>query len=175
MAVTAATPANLTIGAGDVSIGAGIGGATTDNNQYTVSREYFVPNLNGVKGPLVGTDYIVSETAMLACTLVEVSASSVGVMIPGSTSATVGDVTTIDTDDTRRIGTSSYNDATLTVPGLNSKEFRFIVDDAIQTGDAEYEAQDDGLLAPRVTLEARWDPASLTASPWRIEIDLSAS
>ena len=40
---------------------------------------------------------------------------------------------------------------------------------AIMTDNAEFEATDDGNLAPRLILQARWDPAAPTTCPWLIE------
>ena len=175
MAVSASTPANLVVGAGDIYIDASAGGATTGNNNYRVEQEWFVPQLNGVKGALVGTDYKIREEAFLEFGLAEVSSTTVGYLIPGSNSSTTTDITTIDTDDTRRVATADYHDYELRVPGLNNKQFSFFADDAIQTGNAEFEAQDDGLMAPRTTVRASWDPADLTASPFRIKVDLDTA
>lgn len=174
MAVSAATPANLVVGAGDIYIDDAAGGATTGNNQYTVEQEWFVPQLNGVKGALVGTDYKIREEAFLEFGLAEINATTIGYLIPGSSSATVGDQTTLDTDDSRRISTNDYHDYELRVPGLNGKQFSFFADDAIQTGNAELEAADDGLMAPRTRVRASWDPSDLTSSPFRIVVDLNA-
>jgi hypothetical protein len=175
MAVTSSTPANLVVGAGDMYIDAAAGGATTDSNVYRVEQEWFVPRLNGTKGALVGTDYKIREEAFMEFTLAEHTSTTYGYTIPGSSSATVGAVTTIDTDDTRRIPTADYHDYELRVPGLNGSSYSFFADDAIQTGNAEFEAQDDGLMAPRITVRSSWDPADLTASPFRITITTASS
>lgn len=171
MAVTSATPANLIVGAGDIYIDAAAGGATTGSNQYVVEQDWFVPQLNGVKGALRGTDYKVREEAFLEFGLAEVNATTISYMIPGSVSVTSGQITTIDTDNTRRVATASYHDYELRVPGLDNKQFQFFADDAIQTGNAELEATDDGMMAPRIRVRASWDPADLTNSPFRIRID----
>ena len=171
MAVSAATPANLVVGAGDIYIDAAAGGATTGNNNYQVEQEWFVPQLNGVKGALVGTDYKIREEAFLEFGLAEHNATTYGLMIPGSTESGG----TIDTDDTRRIPTADYHDYELRVPGLDGKQFSFFADSALQTGNAEFEAADDGLMAPRIRVRASWDPADLTASPFRITITEGAS
>jgi hypothetical protein len=175
MAVSAATPANLVVGAGDIYIDTAAGGATTGSNNYTVEQEWFVPQLNGVKGALVGTDYKIREEAFLEFGLAEINGTTIGYLIPGSNSATVTDITTIDTDDSRRIATADYHDYELRVPGLDGKQFSFFADDAIQTGNAELEATDDGLMAPRTRVRASWNPADLTASPFRIKIDLDTA
>ncbi len=171
MAVTAATPANLVVGAGEIYLDAAAGGATTGNNAYAVEQEWFVPQLNGVKGALVGTDYKIREEAFLEFGLAEHTAATYSLMIPGS-SQTGG---TIDTDDTRRIPTADYHDYELRVPGLNGAQFSFFADDALQTGNAEFEAADDGLMAPRIRVRSSWNPADLTTSPFRVTITAGAS
>lgn len=69
----------------------------------------------------------------------------------------------------RRLPSTAYHDWELRVQGLDGREIRFGLSDAIMTENAEFEAADDGTLAPRLTLQARWDPASITTSPWYIE------
>ena len=68
----------------------------------------------------------------------------------------------------RRIPSTAYHKWELRVPGLNGREIRFTIKKGIMTENAEYEAADDGALAPRLTIQARWDPASITTSPWSI-------
>ena len=170
MAVTASTPANLVIGAGDVYVDAAVVGASMDSNVFRIVQEFYVPDLNGVPGELKGTHYKTTETAELETTIPEVSAAIVGYGLPGSQSSTDGNVITVDTDGTRRIPSADYHDWQLRVPGLDGRRFDFLVDDALNTGDLEYEASDDGTLAPRLTLRSTWNAADLTASPYRILI-----
>ena len=170
MAVTASTPGNLVIGAGDVYLDGSVVGASMDNNVFRIEQEYADIDLNGVPGMLKGTHYKTSEQAVLETTIPEVSATIMAAMWPGSQSATDGNVITLDSDGTRRIPTSDYHDWQLRVPGLDGKEFRFLVDDALNTDSISYEATDDGALAPRLNLESRWDAADMDASPHRILI-----
>ena len=69
----------------------------------------------------------------------------------------------------RRLPSTAYHDWELRVAGLDGREARFSLNDAIMTDNAEFEAADDGTLAPRLTLQARWDPAAPTVSPWSIQ------
>lgn len=69
----------------------------------------------------------------------------------------------------RRLPSSAYHKWELRVPGLNGREVRFAILQGIMTENAEYEAADDGALAPRLTIQARWDPADITTSPWNIQ------
>jgi hypothetical protein len=177
MGATAQTPANLVIGAGDVLADDADFGVTADDNVYRVEQEIFTPdNLNGVPGALVGTHYKVREEAILEVTTPEVSAAGVALMWPGSTAATVGEDTTIDTDGTaRRIPLDDYHDYELRVPGLEGRQFSFFADDALNQGEVEFSGQNAGMMAPRLELHSNWSAADLTASPHRIVITVPAS
>lgn len=71
----------------------------------------------------------------------------------------------------RRIPSTAYHDIELRVPGLDGREMRFGVNDALSADNPEFEASDDPTnpLAPRVRFQARWDPAASTVSPWFID------
>lgn len=174
MAVTASTPGNIVIGAGDVYRDAAVVGASMDSNVFTIEQEYPDIELNGVPGKLMGTDYKTKEMARLETTIPEVSATILAAMWPGSQSAVVTTVTTIDTDGTRRIPTADYGDWELRVPGLDGKSFSFFADNALNMDAIAFEATDDGVLAPRLNLESRWDAADMTSSPHRIAITVPA-
>lgn len=152
------------------------GGATADDNTFRIEQTIFEPdNLNGVPGMLVGTQYKIREEAVLEATMPEVSATVLALLWPGSASATVGDVTTIDWDGTRRIPSAAFHDYELRVPGLDGKTFGFLADNAFNQGNIEYTAQDDGLMLPRGEFHSKWAAAALTASPHRIEITAASS
>jgi hypothetical protein len=175
--VTAQTPANLVIGAGDVLVDDTSQGVTADDNTYRVEQDIFTPdNLNGVPGALVDTHYKTREEAILEVTWPEISATSLGLMWPGSQSATVGEDTTIDSDGTeRRIPSVDYHDYELRVPGLNGRQFSFFADQALNLGPIEANAQNAGMVAPRLELHSNWSAADLSASPHRIVITVPAS
>lgn len=171
MGVTASSPANLVVGAGDVTVDTVDVGVTADDNTFRIEEEIFEPdNLNGVPGMLVATAYKIRGRGQLTCRLPEVNATIVGHLWPGSQSAVVGDATTIDWDGTRRIPTAAYKDWVLTVPGLDGKSFAFQVDDGLNMAASDYAAQNAGLLGPQAEIHSHWDAASLTASPYRIVV-----
>ena len=176
MSVTASTPGNLVVGAGDLLVDDEDVGATADDNVFRIEQEIFEPdNLNGVPGMLLGTQYKRREEAILEASMPEISADQIAFLWPASAAATVGDVTTYDWDGTRRIPTSAFHDYELRVPGLDSKRFSFFADNALNQGNIEWSAQDDGLMAPRGEFHSKWSADSLTASPHRIAVDLTAS
>lgn len=170
MGITADTPTNLVVGAGEALMNHANVGATTEANAFRVEREIFTPDLNGAKGALVGTDYITSSEGVLEMSVPEFNGNLLLAAWPGAQTSGAGAMEIIDEDETRRIPTSAYNDWELQVERLGGGEFQFEVDDAIQTGNLEVELTDDGLAAPRLELHSRWDPADLTVSPHRIRI-----
>lgn len=170
MAVTSSTAANLVIGAGDVFLDGADVGATLDGNTFQVEQEFHVPELNGVPGELQGTRYKTREQARLGVTIPELTAPKLLAVWPGANSAVSGTITTIDSDDVRRVATADYHDWILQVDGLDGKQFNFYADNAVNDGGLEMEANDDGTLSYRAELMSTWDGADLTASPHRIKI-----
>jgi hypothetical protein len=166
LGVTASTPANLVVGAGNVFVDGNTGGATADDNTFTINQTIFEPdNLNGVPGMLVGTQYKTREEAVLACSLPEVSGTVIELLWPGSD--TTGELTSWN--GTRRIPTASFHDYRLAVDGL-TYTFHFLADNALNQGNIEYNGQDAGMMTPRGEFHSKWDAATLTASPHRIRI-----
>jgi hypothetical protein len=170
MAVSASTASNLVVGAGDVFLDAADVGATTDSNTFAVETEWYVPELNGVPGELQGTRYKSSETVRLGVTVVELTGAKLIAALPGWDTAVAGTITTIDTDDTRRVATADYHDWILQVDGLDGKQFNFYADNAVNDGGLEFEASDDGTMGYRAELISTWDGADITTSPYRIKI-----
>ncbi len=176
MGITADTPTNLIVGAGESLMDHANVGATTENNAFRIEREIFTPDLNGAKGALLGTDYVTSSEGILEMSIPEFNGTLLLAGWAGAqTTGIVGGMEIIDEDETRRIPTAAYHDWELQVERLNGGEFQFEVDDAIQTGNLEAELADDGLAAPRFELHSRWNPANLTVSPHRIRILAVAS
>ncbi len=170
MGITADTPTNLVVGAGEFLLDHANIGATIDANSFRIEREIFTPELNGAKGGLVGTDYITNSEGVLEVGVPEFSVAALLAAWPGADDTPTAGMVIIDEDETRRIPTASYHDAELQVERLNGGEFQFEVDDALQVGNLEAELTDDGVAAPRLELHSRWNPANLTASPHRIRI-----
>lgn len=168
MGVTADTPVNIVIGAGDVYVDGQIIGATMDNNVFRVVRTMFQPKLNGVPGPLEDTDYLQEETCEMEVTIPELSADILELLIPNSDVATSGGDKIVKSSGVRRITTASYHDWELRVPGIDNVEYRFRVNRAIVAGNVQFEAADDGALAPRVTVQGRWSAGDNSSSPWEI-------
>lgn len=91
MAVSGVTAQNIFIGAGDLFYKDSAGlwqpaGATVGDNSFMVTRKYVTADLNGVIGPIIGTDYITDELVELDCSLAEISAAVMNLMVADSLS-----------------------------------------------------------------------------------------
>ncbi len=169
MGITASTPSNIVIGAGDVTVNGVDVGATAGDNTFRIEQEIFTPDdLNGIPGTLLGTHYKITEEAILEASMPEVSAANMALVWPGSRSTGVGTVT-IDSDNTRRLALAAFNDYALVVNGL-TKSFSFQIDNGLNRGNAEFTGANAGMMSARVEVHSAWDPAALTASPHRIVI-----
>jgi len=169
MPVTTDTATNLVAGAGEVYRNQAALGASMDANVFRIQRELITPELNGLKGTLLGTDYVRKSEGILETSVPEVSSTSLTSSWPGATATGTGTVT-IDEDDTRRIPVAAYADFELQVERLGGGEFQFEVDNAIHRGNFEASLDDAGFMRTRLELHSTWDPADLTASPHRIRI-----
>ena len=151
-------------------------GATTGDNTFRIDETIFEPELNGVPGRLVGTQYKTLEEAVMMASLPEVGADQIPLLWPASVSdGGIGDVETFSWDGTRRIPTSAFHDYELRIPGLDGRQFSFFADNALNQAALEFAGQDTGLMAPRGEFHSKWDAASLAASPHRIAVTTPAS
>jgi predicted regulator of Ras-like GTPase activity (Roadblock/LC7/MglB family) len=167
MGATAATPANLVVGAGDVKVDTTDQGVTADDNLYRIDRQYFTPdNLNGVPGALIGTDYIIKEEAVLEATLPEVAAATIAHLLPGWEAT--GEDLAWDTE--RRVAVDQYHDYELVIPRLGGGSFQFWAYSALNLGAPEFNAGSAAMLSPRIEAHSRWDAAALTVPPQKIVV-----
>lgn len=173
MGITADTPQNLVVGAGEALVDHANLGATVDANAFRIERTIFTPDLNGAKGALKGTDYVTASEGILEMSIPEFNATILTKMWPGS-KTNHGDVVAgmaiIDEDTVRRIPTADYHDWELQVERLNGGEFQFEVDNGLNTANVEASLADDALASPRVEIHGRWDATVGTRSPHRIRI-----
>jgi hypothetical protein len=169
MGITASTPTNLVVGAGNVLREDTDLGASQDANVFKIDRKYFTPELNGVPGGLIATDYVQSEEGSLTTALVEVSPEILASLWPGSAIGTgAGDTSWADDEirfgGDRRLAEADYVDWELVVPGLTN-EFGFFVEGAINLGSISASADDKANMKTQLELHSRWDPADLSVSP----------
>ena len=81
MGITASTPSNLVVGAGNVLRATEDLGASEAANVFKIDRSYFTPDLNGVPGGLMATDFVQSEEATLVWLLPSSTAAEVNASI----------------------------------------------------------------------------------------------
>lgn len=179
MGITASTPNNLVVGAGNVLREDADLGASEDANVFRIERSYFTPDLNGSPGGLVGTDFIQNEEGILESSLPEISAATLAALWPGSAAGTGAGATPWPADEIRfdgqvRVQTDAYADWELVVPGFVN-EFGFFIESGINLGSIEASGQDDATMKPRLELHSRWDPGNLEQSPHGFRISALGS
>lgn len=169
MGITATTPNNIVIGAGNVTVDGTDVGATAGDNTFRVEQDIFTPDdLNGIPGTLLGTHYKIREEAILEASMPEINGTNMALVWPGS--VVTGTTTqTITSDGTRRFATTAFHDYALVVPGL-TKSFSFQIDNGLNQGNAEFTGANAGMMSARVEVHSTWDPAALTTAPHRIVI-----
>lgn len=178
MGITASTPSNLVVGAGNVLRASADLGASEAANVFKIDRSYFTPDLNGVPGGLMATDFVQSEEATLSTSLAEISTETLASQWPGSAVGTGGGDTPWPTDEVRfggavRLAEAAYEDWELVVPGTVN-EFGFFVENAINLGSITASAEDKANMKTPLELHSRWNPADLTQSPHGFRISALA-
>jgi hypothetical protein len=171
--VTASTPTNLVVGAGIALVDHAVLGATIDSNTFRIERDYFTPDINGVKGALIGTDYITRSEGVLETGIPEISADVFSALWPGSDAASSASL--ITEDDTRRIPLADYHDWEVRVERLGGGHFGFHVDNGLNLANLELSLDDTSVAAPRAEIHSRWDAADTSIAPHRIVVTSSGS
>lgn len=171
--VTASTPTNLVVGAGIALVDHAVLGATIDDNVFRIERDYFTPEINGVKGSLIGTTYINRSEGVLETGIPEISSDVWSVLWPGSDAASSASL--ITEDGSRRIPTADYHDWELRVERLNGGHFGFHVDNGLNLGNIEATLGDSSVAAPRAEIHSFWDAADTDIAPHRIVVTSSGS
>lgn len=156
--------ADAEIGSTNLKVASVTGLAVGDYFRFGESAEYEVRKLTfvgttGAGGTGVSFDFPTAKRHRSGDNAFEQTTSG------GSTvKSNVGNV--------RRIPSSSYHDYELRVPGLDGREIRYRLSDAIVVDNFEVSPSDDPTkpMAPRLTFQARWNEADgATVSPWEIE------
>ena len=81
-----------------------------------------------------------------------------------------GDGTTLITSGpNRRLPSAAYRSFFLLVPGLDGRDTRFTLFNAIATGPADFTASDSSAAMPTISIEGRLDPAAPYTQPWQIQ------
>lgn len=91
MGVSATSTQNMVIGAGDLFYKDANGvwqpaGATSGDGKFSVTRTYTTAVANGVRGPLLGTDYITKEVASLQVPFMEITSALMALLVPDAAS-----------------------------------------------------------------------------------------
>lgn len=69
----------------------------------------------------------------------------------------------------RRLPTSAYHNYEIRIPGLDGREVRFGITDAIASESPEFTATDDENMKPRITVQGRYSGATPDVAPWYID------
>lgn len=78
-----------------ITAGTNILGATRGGGTFTVTREIRTPEVDGMRYPFVGSDFVDSVDAYLSTTLIEVTPDSLEATLGNATATTSGKKTTI--------------------------------------------------------------------------------
>lgn len=130
--IPATTSAETFIGAGDLYIDDVLQGATMEDNLFRVVQEKGSPKINGTPGPIMGLDYISSETAELEATILTLSDAILGMAVPGSATVAGDSAATTTTTATTLSGAEGIGQTVISVVSAAG----FVAGDTMQIGAA---------------------------------------
>jgi hypothetical protein len=117
--------------------------------------------INEVRGPITLAGLVASFTVPLtyahptAAVVTEVDATGI--------------VDRITSGQNRRLPSTAYHDFEIRIPGLDGRQVRFGITDAIASESPEFTATDDENMKPRITVQGRYDGATPAVAPWYID------
>jgi len=177
--ITSNTPNNMLLGPGVVYrgfsnpstpgtlVGATIGGAA-----FSVSREYYVPELDGAMGPVKGTRVLVSEVAAIKVTMAEMTKANFLLALAGTSAADYSSPATHDKITSGgAISAGNYQDiAVVADKAGTTTPFCFVTKNAMATDLAEVKLGTGKNSTPglEVTFTAHYLADSPGTPPWEI-------
>ena len=147
-------------------------GATRGGSSFVIETEYRDMPADGAKGPTKGGRRIVSVNASLTANFLEMSATLMSRVLPGSSVADYGSPKTHD-EITRALQIALTDYATNValvgeVTGNSTYPAEFILDNALVDGNFELALSDGEEPVLAATFKAHFDPASMDAEPWTV-------
>jgi hypothetical protein len=146
-------------------------GATVGGNDVKITRTYHTPEIDGLLGPLKGSERIVQEIPTLTAKFIDVTKENLMMALPGTNSSAYGSPQTHDmiTSD-GQISEGNYMNIAI-IGDVNEKDepIIFVVKNAISTDPFEINlgtGKEDVALG--VVFTGHYDPASPTTAPYEI-------
>lgn len=175
--ITSTTYQNLIIDAGAVYANYGIGneallGATRGGNKFAIETEYKDLEVDGAKGPVIGSRIITKVTARLTANFVQFSTALLKLALPGSSSANYPTISPTHDSITRalQIVTANFQGNIALLGQVSGKTYPCvcIIKNAICDGNLELNEKhaDEAVLAIQFT--GHFDPSTMDAEPWEI-------
>lgn len=181
---TSTTMSNLLIGPGLVYKGfqnpatpGTLLGATMGGNEITIEREYHAPEIDGVLGPIKGSERVIRESAKATVRLLEVTKDNLLLALAGASSSSYGSPSPTHDKITSNasITLSHYTDIAIVGEIANKQQpIIFVIKNALATEPLEIPLGDGkGDVALQVTFVGHFDPASPTTAPYEIYVPQS--
>lgn len=174
--VTSTTFENLVIGPGVVYKGfispaspGTIVGATSGGNNVRITRQYFAPEIDGVLGPVKGSQRLISEIPSVTARFIDITKDNLMLALTGTTSATAG-ATHDKITSPGKISDGNYQDIAI-VGDVSGKTnpIIFVVKNAISTDPVEIAlgtGKEEVALA--ITFTGNYDKTNPTTAPYEI-------
>lgn len=152
-----------------ITAGTTILGATRGGGTFTVTRELRTPEIDGMRYPFKGSDFVDSIDAYLSTTLVEITSSNIKDILGSATATTSGKKTTIKMNTAIDPDTDYIETLTWVGDLADGKLVAITLKNAINTADFSLTFTDKGEGTLAAEFHARQeDVASYDEAPFEI-------
>lgn len=178
--LTANSPQSFVVDAGAVYLNYGLPterklGATRGGSTFVIEQEVRSVEVDGAKGPTMGTRRIVESIARINANLMELTTENIMLAIAATTSTPTNEDGTVGTTHdsirrTREIGPTDYleNVAIVGNKGGTNENFVGLLYNVLADGGFSVEQNDRDEAVVEVQFTAHFDPADMTIEPWEI-------
>lgn len=153
----------------NLAIAESIIGASAGGNKFTIEQEFAHPEVDGILGKLKGAERLVTDTAKVEGTFVEIDLDLILDLLPGATSAALGNGV-MKLTRTADVASADY----LTSIGLvcdhaaSNGSVGFVILNPLQLEPVVFEPTDKSFGTLAMSMEAHYDPAAMTTCPWNL-------
>lgn len=143
-------------------------GATRGGNVFSIETEYKDMAVDGAKGPVKGSRRITRVTGKLTANFIEFSPSILNISLPGSSTSSLTNHTSITRQ--LQIALSDYLTNVALVGEVSGSNYPLIVilSNVLVDSNIEIGMTDNEEATYTMTFTAHFDPDSLDAEPWEI-------
>jgi len=170
--ISATTRNRLILGVGTFTVNGVSIGATQKEGVFAVEQEIYAPSLGGARGPVEGTEKVLSEIPSLELPMVEVSVSNLARVLPSVSSDSDATSEYTKLEEFGYLAVAQYVDVVWTGKTMNDKEVVITLYNCRAEGGISMNLSDDGETVYTVKFLGFYAPADPDVRIWKLETEI---